>query len=469
MPEGSCQMEPVMVQYRTIVAENYGLRQGPWAVPGKEYQRRFLVMKNTVRRALGAALSLVMALGLLSGCSSSYDPVQEVMGYKGTTVLLTADGNDITAEEYFFWLANQMDQAANYFSMMGLETDWDMEMGDTTAGESLKEAAQNYAVLYSVVAAKGEENGYTYTQEDKEAYQEDLAAAKEQLGGDEAYEKHLKSLCISEKGFEKVSSVSYIYNHMASGMFQEGKEDAPTPEDLTKYAEENDVLAAKHILLLTTDPTTGEPLSQEEIDQKKAKAEDLLAQLQAVTDPTQLEAKFDELMLANSEDTGLADNPNGYAFTSGKMVEEFETATRALEPGQISDIVESSYGYHIILRLDPATAEPVRLMWSDAQLQSMMDQWVEEAEVTTTETYDNLDVGEFYDKLTEYRASLEPQEEEDAAAPEETGGDSQSQEDSSGDVPEDTSPEGSEDTSSQSQDAQDGGDAAAGGEETPAE
>ena len=97
-------------------------------------------------------------------------------------------------------------------------------------------------------------------------------------------------------------------------------------------------------------------------------------------------------MLANSEDTGLADNPNGYAFTSGKMVEEFETATRALEPGQISDIVESSYGYHIILRLDPATAEPVRLMWSDAQLQSMMDQWVEEAEVTTTETYDNLDV-----------------------------------------------------------------------------
>lgn len=422
------------------------------------------MMKNTMRRVLGATLSLVMALGLLSGCSSSYDPVQEVMGYKGSTVLLTADGNDITAEEYFFWLANQMDQAANYFSMMGLETDWSMEMGDTTAGESLKEAAQNYAVLYSMVAAKGEENGYTYTKEDKEAYQEDLAKAKEQLGGDEAYEKHLKSLCISEKGFEKVSSVSYIYNHMASGMFQEGKENAPTAEDLTKYAEENDILAAKHILLLTTDATTGQPLPQEEIDQKKAKAEDLLAQLQAVTDPAQLEAKFDELMRANSEDTGLADNPNGYAFTSGKMVEEFETATRALEPGQISDIVESSYGYHIILRLDPATAEPVRLQWSDAQLQSMMDQWVEEAEVTTTETYDNLDVGEFYDKLTEYRASLEPQE--DAATPEDsTGEDTQNQGDASGDTPQDDA------AGTQSQDKQEAGDASGdgGGEETPAE
>lgn len=435
-------------------------------------------MKNTVRRALGAALSLVMALGLLSGCSSSYDPVQEVMGYKGTTVLLTADGNDITAEEYFFWLANQMDQAANYFSMMGLETDWDMEMGDTTAGESLKEAAQNYAVLYSVVAAKGEENGYTYTQEDKEAYQEDLAAAKEQLGGDEAYEKHLKSLCISEKGFEKVSSVSYIYNHMASGMFQEGKEDAPTPEDLTKYAEENDVLAAKHILLLTTDPTTGEPLSQEEIDQKKAKAEDLLAQLQAVTDPTQLEAKFDELMLANSEDTGLADNPNGYAFTSGKMVEEFETATRALEPGQISDIVESSYGYHIILRLEP-TCAPVRTMWNEDQLNTLTGQWVEQAEVVTTETYDNLSVGDFYDKLTAYRETLnttsEEAEQENGQVEQDTGGEIPAQDGTSdGQTQEDagTQDSGSKDAAPQEEGAADQGEKApddAGGESTPEE
>ena len=320
-----------------------------------------------------------------------------------------------------------------------------------------------------MVAAKGEENGYTYTQEDKEAYQGGPGRGQGAAGGDEAYEKHLKSLCISEKGFEKVSSVSYIYNHMASGMFQEGKEDAPTPRgpDEVRRGKRRPGRQAHpaphHRPHHRRAPVPGGDRPEE--GQGRGPA----GPAQAVTDPTQLEAKFDELMLANSEDTGLADNPNGYAFTSGKMVEEFETATRALEPGQISDIVESSYGYHIILRLDPATAEPVRLMWSDAQLQSMMDQWVEEAEVTTTETYDNLDVGEFYDKLTEYRASLEPQEEEDAAAPEETGGDSQSQEDSSGEVPEDTSPEGTEDTSSQSQDAQDGRDAAAGGEETPAE
>lgn len=98
-------------------------------------------MKKRMRQALGTALALVMALGLLSGCGS-VDPVQEVMGVKGSTVMLTANGKDITAEEYFFWLAQQVDTAAQYFSAMGMETDWDMELGDTTAGEGVKEAAK---------------------------------------------------------------------------------------------------------------------------------------------------------------------------------------------------------------------------------------------------------------------------------------------------------------------------------------
>ena len=151
-------------------------------------------------------------------------------------------------------------------------------------------------------------------------------------------------MCISDSGFEKVSSVGVLYDHMLQGMFQEGKDGAATQEDLEKFAQDNDVLAAKHILLLTQDSQTGQALSEEEAAQKKAKAEELLAQLQAISDPAQLEEKFDELMNANSEDTGLAANPDGYAFTTGEMVQEFEDATRALEPGQISGLVESSYG-----------------------------------------------------------------------------------------------------------------------------
>ena len=41
----------------------------------------------------------------------------------------------------------------------------------------------------------------------------------------------------------------------------------------------------------------------------------------------------------------------GYYFGAGEMVEEFENATKALEENGISEIVETSYGYHIIKRL----------------------------------------------------------------------------------------------------------------------
>ena len=69
-----------------------------------------------------------------------------------------------------------------------------------------------------------------------------------------------------------------------------------------------------------------------------------------------------------SEDTGLEANPDGYVFTSGQMVEPFEEGTRALDYGQISDIVESDYGFHIILRLDPAEVELIRSDWALNQL-----------------------------------------------------------------------------------------------------
>lgn len=388
-------------------------------------------MKHLIRRGLGVALAVVMTASLLSGCGSDYDPVQDIMGYKGSTVMFTVNGQDVTAEQYLFWLAQQADSAYSYLSMMQSDDSeqtsvWDTEIQEgQTAGDSIKEAAQKYATMYSVVEAKGKEEGYTYTSEDKASYQEDLANAKEQVGGEDAYANYLKSMCISNTGFEKLSSVSFIHNHMVDGMFQDGKEGAPTAEELTQYAEDNDLLVAKHILLLTKDMTTGEELSDTEKAEKKTKADELLKELQAITDPAELETKFNELMNANSEDTGLESNPDGYVFSAGEMVEAFESATRSLEPGQISGIVESDYGYHIILRLDPATSTAFRKSYSTTKVGELEQQWVEEADIQTTETYDNLSVADFYDKLTAYRDSLntdaEQAEEENQEVQQDTG------------------------------------------------
>ena len=58
-------------------------------------------------------------------------------------------------------------------------------------------------------------------------------------------------------------------------------------------------------------------------------------------------------MNQHSEDGGLLLNPEGYIFSaSDSLVGGFREATLALEVGDISDVVETDYGYHIILCTD---------------------------------------------------------------------------------------------------------------------
>lgn len=60
---------------------------------------------------------------------------------------------------------------------------------------------------------------------------------------------------------------------------------------------------------------------------------------------------FDKLMFKYTEDIGTQNNPDGYTFARGVMVKEFEDASFSLKVGEVSGIVKSDYGYHIIKRV----------------------------------------------------------------------------------------------------------------------
>lgn len=119
---------------------------------------------------------------------------------------------------------------------------------------------------------------------------------------------------------------------MLAGAYQESLEDKlkPTPEELKEYYKTNP----------DADPET-----------VKKKAEDVLKRVKAGEDYAALAGQF-------SADGSAAQGGLMRWFGKGRMVPEFETAAFALQKGQISDLVKSKFGYHIIKIEDKATRKP---------------------------------------------------------------------------------------------------------------
>ncbi len=110
------------------------------------------------------------------------------------------------------------------------------------------------------------------------------------------------------------------------------------PEAIRAYYDKmGEEIRARHILFRTL-----VDLEEHEKALVWEKAEDAMAKLKAGAD-------FDSLAMEVSEDATTAQNGGdlGY-FSWGKMVDEFQEVAFALEVGQTSDIVESTYGLHII-------------------------------------------------------------------------------------------------------------------------
>jgi peptidyl-prolyl cis-trans isomerase D len=101
---------------------------------------------------------------------------------------------------------------------------------------------------------------------------------------------------------------------------------------------------AQHILFMTVGKTDAE------VDEIKKKAEDVFKQVKKG-------AKFDELAKKNSEDPGSKDKGGDLGWlVQGQTVPEFEKAAFSLQPGQVSDLVKTQYGFHIIKVLEKETA-----------------------------------------------------------------------------------------------------------------
>ena len=106
--------------------------------------------------------------------------------------------------------------------------------------------------------------------------------------------------------------------------------------------EQPETVRVQHLLLLTIDPATRAPLSDEQIKAKRQKIDELLKEARAGKD-------FSKLATENSEDPGSKDKGGNLPpFSHGDMVPEFEAVAFAMKTNTVSDVVTTSYGYHLI-------------------------------------------------------------------------------------------------------------------------
>jgi len=114
-----------------------------------------------------------------------------------------------------------------------------------------------------------------------------------------------------------------------------------TDELVADYVEQNSFLMAKHIL-------RDKSASPDAL----ADAEDIYNRLLERIGSDDFFDFFDSMMHEYTEDFGgVFSFPDGYLFQPTDMVPEFSAATAALEIGEMSEIIETDFGYHIILRL----------------------------------------------------------------------------------------------------------------------
>ena len=167
-----------------------------------------------------------------------------------------------------------------------------------------------------------------------------------------------------------------------------------SPEDVQAYFKANaDSLSGKeerrasHILI-----AAAKTAPAAERDQAKAKAEALLAQVQKAPDT------FADVAKKNSQDPGSAVNGGDLDFFGrGAMTKPFEDATYALKKGDISAVVETEFGYHIIRLTDvkapkQKTFEEMRPeLEADLKKQQAQKKFAELAESFTNGVYEQAD------------------------------------------------------------------------------
>lgn len=278
--------------------------------------------------AIITALLIILTAGCANPSDNSGDAVARV------------NGMDISASDVRIHLT-QAEEIVTWGFMMD-----NVQPTDEALSRATREEAVRLAAFFKLTDERARGLGVELTDHEQGMIDDEINSLIEDFGQEELDEM------LQADGFRDKHHLAEFYtSHLLLDSLVYTI--ASIPEEFSQfeqYMEDEeemvDLLGAMHILA-----GFGHFDSEEEAEDF---ANEMLARANAGED-------FAMLVREYGQDPGMDDFVNGYSFTSGDMVPEFEQATRELEIGAISGLVHSSFGIHIIKRVEPDINEWHRL------------------------------------------------------------------------------------------------------------
>lgn len=319
---------------------------------------------------------LAAAMMFASGCSG--------VNIVDASYIAKVNGEEIKTTEYMYYLA-----VAKMTIQQSADTSVNADFWNTTeidgkkAIEVAKEKALEDAINATIIAQRAMDEGFNA----------DTAEATQQINNAiSGVEEYAEANGFTKDGIRMAYKKAYLRTKLFDKYEEDGKISV-SEEEMKEYYE-NNFRTVKHILIMTTDPDSGEI---------KRTDEDALAAAQEIEARIAAGENFDTLMLELSEDPGSTSSPEGYTIAkNGSMVKEFEEETFKLQENEVSEPVKTSYGYHILKRyplvsydkyIETNGVDSIKTTISSEAEDKFVDEWKKDAKIeTNTKKYDSIKI-----------------------------------------------------------------------------
>lgn len=339
-------------------------------------------------RYLAGALAALLLVTAAVGCGGKKEPeglFYEACGIDPKATIAAVNGQEITADEYLYWLAYECESLTASRGTV----QWNEVIDNgVTYGEYAKRSALADVMQYAAVRTMAEKSGVTLSQEDREQLQKNKDEDITRSGGREEYLRHLAMMGISEETYDRINEGHMLLTRLMELSATEGSAIYPTEQELEAFSQGKSFATVRLITL----PTAG--LDEEARAAQQTLLADCAQQIREADDPC---AKLAELSKSLGQSDGDVDQTLGSDFIDLTLMK----AVNELEEGQVSDVITLSGAMCVALRR-PLDESAIAREYFDRKLVEARTT----AKVEVSENYKTLDAGRFYTALVELRQAM---------------------------------------------------------------